>query len=80
MTCKECGCLSSSFDERLGETVCDSCGLVEISHFIEDTVSNWKADNTGRLLGSQILQFGKLRETNVRYNNSINMSNILNDS
>ncbi len=74
MTCKECGCLTSSFDERLGETVCDSCGLVEISHFIEDTVSNWKADKTGRQLGSQILQFGKLRNTNVRYNNSINIS------
>jgi transcription initiation factor TFIIIB Brf1 subunit/transcription initiation factor TFIIB len=74
MTCKECGCLTSSFDERLGETVCDSCGLVEISHFIEDTVANWKVDNTGRQLGSQILKFGNLRKTNVRHNNSINMS------
>lgn len=74
MTCKECGCLTSSFDERLGETVCDSCGLVEVSHFIEDTVANWKADSNGQQLGSQIAKFSKLRRTNMRYNNSINMS------
>lgn len=39
MVCFECGETSFSFDERLGERICDSCGLVEITEIFEETVS-----------------------------------------
>jgi len=40
MTCFECGEETFSFDERLGERVCDSCGLVEITELFESTTCN----------------------------------------
>ena len=83
MSCKECGCLTSSFDERLGETVCDKCGLVEITHFIEDTVqfkeSAYRTSVIGKSsymkqLGSIITTSGNLKSNNVRHNVNINVS------
>ena len=37
--CIECNCTSSTFDEVLGETVCDDCGLVQVVRPFEETVS-----------------------------------------
>jgi len=36
--CEECGSTDSSFDEEMGERVCDSCGLVLITEMFEETV------------------------------------------
>ena len=35
MSCKECGGIKFTFDERLGEKVCDACGLVIIEELFE---------------------------------------------
>ena len=37
--CIECNCTSSTYDEVLGETVCDDCGLVQVVRPFEETVS-----------------------------------------
>jgi len=37
-TCEECSSKSVSFNERLGEMVCDDCGLVIITDMFEETV------------------------------------------
>lgn len=37
--CWECKSTSVTYDERLGETVCDDCGLVLIQNALEETVS-----------------------------------------
>jgi transcription initiation factor TFIIIB Brf1 subunit/transcription initiation factor TFIIB len=39
MTCKECGSNSFDFNERLGERVCNNCGLVNIEEIFERTAS-----------------------------------------
>jgi transcription initiation factor TFIIIB Brf1 subunit/transcription initiation factor TFIIB len=41
MTCKECGGNSFDFDERLGERVCNTCGLVNIEEIFERTESQY---------------------------------------
>ena len=38
MRCDECGSRQTSFDERLGERVCDDCGLVIVVEQFEETV------------------------------------------
>ena len=67
--CIECNCTSSTFDEILGETVCDDCGLVQVVRPFEETVSyisakdkyNPTKDNdSAKGLGSYIM------ETNTR--------------
>ena len=37
MKCDECNSLDNYFDERLGERVCSSCGLVLVNHLFEET-------------------------------------------
>lgn len=37
-TCKECGGYASTFDDRMGEQVCDACGLVIMINPFEETV------------------------------------------
>ena len=36
--CKECKCNVSTFDDHLGERVCDDCGLVYITNPFEETI------------------------------------------
>ena len=38
MKCPECQSLKNSYDERMGETICDDCGLVLVSGMFEETV------------------------------------------
>lgn len=56
MKCDECDSRDNYFDERLGERVCNSCGLVLVVEKFEETVrfnfDNSSSDNYGRL-GSQ---------------------------
>lgn len=78
--CIECSCTSSTFDERLGETVCDECGLVHIIRPFEETVS-WisaketyiptKDNDSAKGLGSYIMETKTktdwtLRRENIR--------------
>ncbi len=67
--CIECNCTSSTFDEVLGETVCDDCGLVQVVRPFEETVSYisskdkyipTKDNDSSKGLGSYIM------ETNTR--------------
>ena len=63
--CVECSCTSSTFDERLGEVVCDDCGLVQVVRPFEETVS-WisakekymptKDNDSAKGLGSYIME------------------------
>ena len=63
--CVECSCTSSTFDERLGEVVCDDCGLVQVVRPFEETVS-WisakekyiptKDNDSTKGLGSYIME------------------------
>lgn len=63
--CPECECTSSTFDERLGETVCTDCGLVQVIRPFEETVS-WisakekyhptKDNDSTKGLGSYIME------------------------
>tara|TARA_R100000734_G_C3301537_1_gene92138 strand:- start:60 stop:941 length:882 start_codon:yes stop_codon:yes gene_type:complete len=39
MRCEECGSRENSFDERMGERICDDCGLVLVTEVFEETVS-----------------------------------------
>ena len=39
MNCELCSSKDNSFDDRLGETVCDDCGYVMVSNIYEETVS-----------------------------------------
>lgn len=78
--CVECSCTSSTFDERLGETVCDDCGLVQVVRPFEETVSwisaretyNPTRDNdSSKGLGSYIMETNNradwvLRRENIR--------------
>tara|TARA_B100000963_G_C22628807_1_gene673816 strand:- start:1134 stop:1979 length:846 start_codon:yes stop_codon:yes gene_type:complete len=41
MSCKECGLDKFSFDERMGERICDNCGLVEVTDIFEQSVSQY---------------------------------------
>lgn len=41
MTCIECGNNNFSFDEVMGERICDDCGLVEITELFEQSVSQF---------------------------------------
>lgn len=63
--CIECNCTSSTYDEVLGETVCDDCGLVQVVRPFEETVSyisakdkyNPTKDNdSAKGLGSYIIE------------------------
>ena len=78
--CIECSCTTSTFDERLGETVCDECGLVHIIRPFEETVS-WisaketyiptKDNDSAKGLGSYIMETKTktdwtLRRENIR--------------
>lgn len=38
-SCIECKGTSSTFNERLGEMICDDCGLVQLTNPFEETVS-----------------------------------------
>lgn len=63
--CPECSCTSSTYDERLGETVCVDCGLVQVVRPFEETVS-WisakekyhptKDNDSAKGLGSYIME------------------------
>mgnify|MGYP000199729772 CR=1 FL=1 len=39
MKCSECNCITTSFDERLGETICNDCGLILSVDIFEETMS-----------------------------------------
>ena len=52
MKCDECGSRDSSFDERMGERICNECGLVMVQEVFEETVrvtDNTSKDNWGNL-------------------------------
>ena len=38
MKCDECGARNSQFDERMGEHICNDCGLVIVTEIFEETV------------------------------------------
>lgn len=38
-SCKECGCVSFQYDDRLGEQMCSDCGLVIVVNPFEETVN-----------------------------------------
>ena len=78
--CVECSCTSSTFDERLGESVCDDCGLVQVVRPFEETVS-WisskerynptKDNDSSKGLGSYIMETNNkadwvLKRENIR--------------
>lgn len=69
--CVECSCVSSTFDERLGESVCDDCGLVQIVRPFEETVSWVSAEGnyepTNGKLGSQIMGINSNHKSNQMY-------------
>ncbi len=50
MMCPECKSNNNSYDERLGETVCEDCGLVLVSGLFEETVHI--LDKTGNSIHS----------------------------
>jgi transcription initiation factor TFIIIB Brf1 subunit/transcription initiation factor TFIIB len=50
MSCIECGETKFSFNERIGESVCDGCGLVEITDIFEQSVSMFSP--TGEVIRS----------------------------
>ena len=39
MNCDECGCRDTTFDERMGERTCDSCGLIIVLEAFEETIA-----------------------------------------
>lgn len=45
MQCLECKGNEFTFDERLGERVCDACGFVHVEEIFERTVSNYTYEN-----------------------------------
>jgi|11BtaG_2_1085332.scaffolds.fasta_scaffold47731_1 transcription initiation factor TFIIIB Brf1 subunit/transcription initiation factor TFIIB len=52
MKCDECGSRDSSFDERMGERICNECGLVMVQEAFEETVrvtEDSSKDNWGNL-------------------------------
>ena len=59
--CAECECTSFTFDDRLGESVCDECGLVNIVRPFEETIKGINFDGTvvrekTKVLGSVIME------------------------
>ena len=72
--CKECKCNVSTFDDHLGERVCDDCGLVYITNPFEETIrivtenyhpnKGYKfargVDNDGRL--GSFISYGDVKE------------------
>jgi len=84
MRCKECGNNNFTFDNILGEKVCDDCGLVTVEEIFERVTSSiymdgltkhWKEGDTKSSLGSQVgyktegNKIGsKLRRTATRHN------------
>ena len=79
-TCLDCGSKKFDLDDRLGEFVCNACGLVAISGMIEETTPDYRQEGElGRTadrgkLGSFVGKekgrgFGKLRRTE-RYSQS----------
>lgn len=80
-TCEECKSTNISFDERLGEMVCDECGLVIVTEMFEETVLPLdKIGNTihspdrGRLGSIVNGKIGKIASHHVRngYSTHIN--------
>ena len=47
MKCVECGCLVFFYNERLGETECNDCGLLVATEMFEETVSPYKYGSDG---------------------------------
>ena len=47
MRCDECGSRETSFDERLGERICDDCGLVIVVEQFEETVRGYTVGDFG---------------------------------
>ena len=37
MKCVECNCTTTTFDERMGETICADCGLILSVNIFEET-------------------------------------------
>jgi len=84
MRCKECGDNSFTYDELLGEKVCDVCGLVTVEEIFERVTSSiymdglnkhWKEGDTKSSMGSNVgfknegNKIGsKLRRTATRHN------------
>ena len=54
MRCPECEGHSSSFSEKIGETVCDDCGLVLMTSPLETRISHTMAKQHGTGLGSTL--------------------------
>ncbi len=50
MKCVECGCLVFFYNERLGETECNDCGLIVATEMFEETVRAWKHQDCGESL------------------------------
>ena len=50
MKCVECGCLVFFYNERLGETECNDCGLIVATEMFEETVSAYKYGNGGEMV------------------------------
>ena len=63
MKCIECGSHDSTFDDILGEKVCDSCGLVLMVTPLEETSSNTVYENResiGREKVSRLSSLGSM--------------------
>ena len=78
MKCSECNCITTSFDERLGETICNDCGLILSVDIFEETSSPMKnkkffREKTKQLsLGSIIsLSDVKSSDNHILYNQHI---------
>ena len=56
MNCSECNSITTTFDERMGETICDDCGLILSVNIFEEKISNFhnSHDKNGTRLGSII--------------------------
>jgi len=67
--CVECSCLTFTFNERLGETVCDDCGLVQIVRPFEESVKWSDSYEPTTKLGSGFKptskQYYRLHQQNV---------------
>tara|TARA_R110002012_G_scaffold178546_2_gene343714 strand:- start:1018 stop:2010 length:993 start_codon:yes stop_codon:yes gene_type:complete len=47
MKCVECNCTTTTFDERMGETICADCGLILSVNMFEETSVSVKDNNKG---------------------------------
>jgi transcription initiation factor TFIIIB Brf1 subunit/transcription initiation factor TFIIB len=59
MKCSECNSITTTFDERMGETICSDCGLILSINVFEETSVSVRSSNTGNAFGNP---FSKTRD------------------